>query len=50
MKFDLRAGFNNVHIEAGDEWKTAFHTRYGAFEYLVMPFGLLMLQQRYNSS
>ena len=27
-------------IKEGDEWKTAFWTRYGHFEYNVMPFGL----------
>ena len=39
-KIDLRVGYNNVRIAEGDEWKTAFRTRYGAFEYLVMLFGL----------
>ena len=29
-----------MRIHEGDEWKTAFQTRYGHFEYQVMPFGL----------
>ena len=29
-----------MHIAEGEEWKTAFHTRYGSFEWCVMPFGL----------
>jgi RNase H-like domain found in reverse transcriptase/Reverse transcriptase (RNA-dependent DNA polymerase)/Integrase zinc binding domain/Ty3 transposon capsid-like protein/Chromo (CHRromatin Organisation MOdifier) domain len=39
-KLDLRGAYNLVRIAAGDEWKTAFRTRYGHFEYMVMPFGL----------
>ena len=27
-------------MREGDEWKTAFRTQYGQFEYKVMPFGL----------
>ncbi|CAD6962302.1 unnamed protein product, partial [Tilletia controversa] len=39
-KIDLRGAYNLLRIASGDEWKTAFRTRYGSFEYLVMPFGL----------
>ena len=39
-KIDLRGAYNLVRIKEGDEWKTAFRTRYGHFEYLLMPFGL----------
>ncbi len=39
-KLDIIAAFNRLRIAEGDEWLTAFRTRYGLFEYLVMPFGL----------
>jgi hypothetical protein len=39
-KLDIISAFNRLRIAKGDEWLTAFRTRYGLFEYLVMPFGL----------
>ncbi len=39
-KLDVIAAFNKLRIAEGHEWKTAFITRFGLFESLVMPFGL----------
>ncbi|RAL63669.1 hypothetical protein DID88_003712 [Monilinia fructigena] len=39
-KLDIIAAFNKLRIAEGDEWKTAFITRFGLFESLVIPFGL----------
>ena len=39
-KLDVRWGYNNVRIKAGDEHKAAFKTRRGLYEPTVMFFGL----------
>jgi len=39
-KMDLKNGFHLIRIREGDEWQMAFRTRYGLFEFEVMPFGL----------
>jgi hypothetical protein len=40
-KIDFCSGYHQIKIRAEDIPKTAFTTRYGLFEYLVMSFGLM---------
>jgi hypothetical protein len=39
-KLDITNAYNHIQIADGEEWKTAFRTKFRHFEYLVMPFGL----------
>ncbi|XPS81508.1 hypothetical protein M3J07_013470 [Ascochyta lentis] len=39
-KLDVTAAFHKIRIAEGQEWMTAFRTRFGSYEWLVTPFGL----------
>ena len=39
-KVDVRAAFHRIRMKKGEEWKTAFRTRYGLYEWMVTPFEL----------
>ena len=39
-KLDITDAYYRLRIAKGDEWKTAFQTKYGHYKYTVMPFGL----------
>jgi len=39
-KIDLRSGYHHILVKAEDVQKIAFRSRYGHYEFLVMPFGV----------
>ena len=40
-KINIISAFNNIRMKEGHEYLTTFRTRFGLFESLVMPFGLI---------
>ena len=47
-KLDLRAGYHQIRLAEGEEFKTAFQTHSGHYEFKVLPFGVAAAQQPFK--
>ena len=41
IKLNLKNVYHQIHIKKGDKWKTAFHTHYSHFKYMIILFELI---------